>query len=385
MRKEILRIGPESSIEYFLDKNNVKSQIIFILVLITLLVVFILLPCIKVTLSIQGRGIIRPICEKTNITSIHTELVTFVYIREGQFVNKGDTLIVLRQDIICDKVQFIQNELTKTQQYIKDLDILTRRKNIPLVSDLYILQNVFFKRKIFEVDSRLNKARKEEQRNKSLYNKKLISPKEYEDLVFRLIQIENEKGILESNQMKQWEADLIKYCSEEKNLQKQLDQMDKEKQYYTIVSPVSGTVEEFSGIYVGSILQAGQTIAVISPESAKIAEVYISAKDIGYLIEGQSVKIQIEAFNYNQWGFIEGYIIDISDDFFLVDKTPVFLVKCRLTKDFLELRNGIKGKIKKGMTVNARFIMDKRSIFQLLYQKSDNWLNPSRNLTSKKN
>lgn len=34
------------------------------------------------------------------------------------------------------------------------------------------------------------------------------------------------------------------------------------------------------------------------------------------------------------------------------------------------------------MTVNARFMIAKRSLFDLLYQKSDDWLNPTRNLAA---
>lgn len=79
---------------------------------------------------------------------------------------------------------------------------------------------------------------------------------------------------------------------------------------------------------------------------------------------------------------MQGEIIDISDDFILVDNTPVFNVKCKLNNDYLELKNGVKGKLKKGMTVNARFMIARRSLFELLYQESDDWLNPSRNLSS---
>ncbi|MEJ5265646.1 MAG: HlyD family secretion protein, partial [Bacteroidales bacterium] len=41
------------------------------------------------------------------------------------------------------------------------------------------------------------------------------------------------------------------------------------------------------------------------------------------------------------------------------------------------LKNGIKGYLKKEMTVKARFIVTNRSLFQILYQKTDKWLNPT--------
>lgn len=384
MSNYIIQDKPFFQKEALLFSNTVRTKILYNVVLFLFFIIVFLLPVIKISISIQGHGLIRPVAEKTEVKAIHNELVTSVHIREGQFIEKGDTLIVLRQDILKSRIQYIKNEFNKTRQYIKDLGILTEGMKSQPLTELYTLQLVSFKRKITILDSKIEKAKKEKQRNQSLFKNEMISAKEYEDLVHNLSLLENEKGMIISNQITQWKAELINYFSEAENLQRQLYQLEKERELYTIVSPVSGTIEEFTGIYVGSILQTGQTIAIISPESDKIAEVCISAKDVGFLSEGQKAIIQVDAFNYNQWGVIEGEIINISDDFILVNNTPVFLVKCRLYKDHLILKNGVKGNIRKGMTVNTRFMAAKRSLFQLLYQKSDDWLNPSRNLVSAK-
>jgi HlyD family secretion protein len=34
--------------------------------------------------------------------------------------------------------------------------------------------------------------------------------------------------------------------------------------------------------------------------------------------------------------------------------------------------------IKKGMTVQVRFLVTRRTLFQLLFDKADDWLNPNR-------
>ena len=51
-------------------------------------------------------------------------------------------------------------------------------------------------------------------------------------------------------------------------------------------------------------------------------------------------------------------------------------VICALDSETLSLKNGYIGHIRKGMTVNANFIITQRTVFQLLYDKIDNWLNP---------
>jgi len=311
-----------------------------------------------------------------------SEQVTSLNITEGHHVVKGDTLIVLRQDILNNKLGFLNQELSKQNAFISDLEKLVENNNLQPTSNVYIGQFNSYKQKLIELDGKITKANTELDRHKNLYEKEIISKKEYSDLQFNQNQLLKEKSILESNQISQWEADLEKYQTSVNDLNKQIAELEKQKQFYVITSPVSGTIEELSGIYAGSMLQVGQSIAVISPESDKIAEIYVSAKDIGYLREEQVTKIQVDAFNYNQWGSVQGEIIDISDDFILVDNTPVFNVKCKLNNDYLELKNGVKGKLKKGMTVNARFMIARRSLFELLYQESDDWLNPSRNLSS---
>jgi len=42
-----------------------------------------------------------------------------------------------------------------------------------------------------------------------------------------------------------------------------------------------------------------------------IVESTISPNDIGLIKKNQTVKFQIDAFNYNQWGLLEGKVIDI--------------------------------------------------------------------------
>ena len=71
-----------------------------------------------------------------------------------------------------------------------------------------------------------------------------------------------------------------------------------------------------------------------------------------------------------------GKVIDISDDIIIQDQTPYFKVKCQLNKNYLQLKNGYKGQVKKGMTFSANFTVTKRSLYQLLYDKVDDWLNP---------
>ena len=92
------------------------------------------------------------------------------------------------------------------------------------------------------------------------------------------------------------------------------------------------------------------------------------------------VHLQIDAYNYNQWGLASGKVIEISNDILIMNDQPIFKVKCSLDQSFLSLKNGYKGNLKKGMTSQVRFIVTKRSLYQLLYDKMDDWINPTQKL-----
>jgi HlyD family secretion protein len=86
--------------------------------------------------------------------------------------------------------------------------------------------------------------------------------------------------------------------------------------------------------------------------------------------------MQVDAFNYLDWGSVHGRILDISDDFLLVDGRPAFRVRCAMAEGRLSLKNGVTGRLKKGMTLQGRFLVARRSLFQLLYDNVNDWLNP---------
>ncbi len=74
---------------------------------------------------------------------------------------------------------------------------------------------------------------------------------------------------------------------------------------------------------------------------------------------------------------LKGNIVDISDDIIVENGSMAyFRVKCKPEKTFLSLKNGYKAEIKKGMSLNTRIIVTRRSLYHLLFDKADKWFNP---------
>ena len=215
-------------------------------------------------------------------------------------------------------------------------------------------------------------------RNRSLFEKKVISEEEYEKYQYEYTKSANELASLKDNHISKWQTELNSYTNSYNEILSSKNQEVKSKDLYVVTSPVKGTLDSFKGIYNGSSIQTGSSIAIISPDATLYGEMYVSPRNIGYIHIGMPVNVQVESFNYNEWGSIRGEVTEISSDFLTDSNNKAFYqVKCKIEKDFLVRKNGVKGKLKKGMTVVSHFMITRRSLFDLLYQKMDDWANPT--------
>ncbi len=87
------------------------------------------------------------------------------------------------------------------------------------------------------------------------------------------------------------------------------------KLFQQLRAPVSGTVQQLAISTVGGVVQPAQAIMVIVPDDAQaVVEAQILNKDIGFIREGQAVRIKLEAFNFTDYGIIPGVVESISRD-----------------------------------------------------------------------
>ena len=146
---------------------------------------------------------------------------------------------------------------------------------------------------------------------------------------------------------------------------------------YTI-APIAGTVEDLAPISPGSTLRAGDPIATISPDGDIIAEAYVPPKDVSYIHKGMPARLIIEGFDVQTWGAMEATVISVASDVTVMNNQPVFRV--RLKPNAEELRraaDGRKARLTKGLRAQARFIVGRRRIADVLRHRMSDWLDPS--------
>ena len=253
--------------------------------------------------ELQAKGAERPIKAPFN------SLVRFINIKEGEKVDKGQTLVVLDAREFEVQIMGLNAKLISLQNIKKD------QKGI--VEDLYKL--------------------KEEGAISLIY---------YLDKKKSLAEIESEIFILKSK-IKALEIQLLKT---------------------KLVSPVKGTVFNLIPSNTNYFVNSGETILWIIPEGELEAKIFFTNKDIGFLKSNMNAEIRIDAYPFTQLGSINGVLHSVGEEALPVDQQnpqPRFPAIVKLDEQKLEL-NGSKYKLKSGQSVSVNLIVRNKPVVTLL-------------------
>jgi multidrug efflux pump subunit AcrA (membrane-fusion protein) len=375
----------EYSAEYHFQQNHTNTLVIYQIVLLAIVIIFVSLFIIKVDVSVNSAGIVRPIGERDEVKSPVSGRIDSVFIKENQHVKAGQVLVKIKSEMLQNQNSLVQNQQDEFRNEMADLEKLVALTSkggaadtFPtLKSSLYSQQYRTYWQKIKQLQTQLNASTRQYNRYSYLYRNHVLSAAEYDKVRLDYETAQNELQLGFQGQRSQWQADLTNVKLKVQQLSTQQNDYDQQKDYYTLKASVTGNVQEFKGLQPGAFVAANDVVAEISPDSGMIAESYVSPKDIGLIQVGTKGNFQVDAFDYNEWGMIKGRITSISSDISTTNGQPFFKVKCKLDKNMLRLKNGVKGNLKKGMTLQARFFVIRRSLWQLLRDKTDDWLNPN--------
>jgi len=343
-----------------------------------------ILPFINVDVSVQARGYFQSEIEKQVVYTTFQGKIIFTSIRNGKAVKKGDTLLVIDSETVRAQHTALIQRKAENDESIIDLEKLTKINSLEnqsvytsLVTQKYRAEFANLRNQQSIQFQKYKKKKTEHDRNELLYHQQIIPKIDYENSLFLLISERDNLDQILLSQKSLWQSDLTIRRNESVKLLADMKQCSEELSNRIVLSPTGGEIIQSSDIQTGSIVTPGQKIAEISPEGELVATCFVKPADIGLIHENQKVKIQIDAFNYNEWGMLQGDIIDISDDMIIENGSEAyFRVKCKPEKTFLSLKNGIKAEIKKGMSLNTRIVVIQRSLFNLLFDKADKWFNP---------
>ena len=374
-------------IKFIVNHSSVlKSNVIYMLILSSTIIALTSLPFIPIEISINSQGRIQSSLERSELLASISGRVVDVRIKDNQSIFKGDTLLMIDSSLPGQQSNIISKRLALLKQLLTDASQIVNYANF---QEKFSMRQEFFTEQYsaswlqflqeFEMSS-LNKDQADRifTRYNTLYENGAITLAESEKFRFEFDKAVSDQTLLKNRWIFQWETEAADFQRELSELLSREADIEEQGKLFILRAYVNGSVQNMAGIQVGSYVFANQKIAEISPDTQLIAICYVKPIDIGLIRKGQTVNFQIDAFNYNQWGLISGEVMDISDDIiFTAQGNAVFKVSCILDKEYLKLRNNYRGNLRKGMSFTARFMITERTLYELLYDKLDDWLNPN--------
>lgn len=370
----------ENSTFSLIKNNSSKTISLYFCIVFFILCGIAALFVVKTTISIRTSGLTRPAYERTEIKPVLSGVIDSLLVQEGDTIIRGQLIATVKDNNTHPRFILNQFELTQRIGFISDLEKLTSNINY----ESLVLQTPFYRQQLskflFQLNDQLaaiKKVNREREINNQLIKDKVIAPKEHFDKEIEAERLQATFNAFKNEQVTNWQNDLQRYKLEVSQFTAQRNQIETDKKNHFIYAPVSGIIQNINTRYAGGFISAGETLCIISPQSNLIGECYVSTRDVGLLKLHQPVRFQIDAFDYNYFGILTGKVFAIDNDFTTVENKPVFKVRCSFDSTQLLLKNGYKGELKKGLTFQASFVVAERTLWQLFFDKVDDWLNPT--------
>jgi multidrug efflux pump subunit AcrA (membrane-fusion protein) len=345
-------------------------------------------------------------------------LVADIYVREGQLVAAGASLVDVQertratsspeQEFLFDQRTLAQNRLAKLRLELEDI-----KTNIST-------QRLVLGAKVKQIEEQLNAAERGRERRKSqleltrkqfarkqaLYDSRDITLPEFEDAQQRLNDAEravddaNSEILTINVSLSTARAELSKYgdIKTRERIEREIAQAESEvasidrkiRESQNLVeglrydgslarysAKVKGQVSRVYGA-VGQLVAAGGPLVTVVPEGAPLeARVLVKNEDIGHLKRLQDVKIKYFTFPFQEYGIAVGKIKSIatvpSD---VKGEESMYVVTVALEKETVQRRGGQPVPLGIGLAGVAEIKVGEKRLIELLFAPVSKFLRP---------
>lgn len=306
--------------------------------------IFLLLPWQQ---NIRGNGKVTALSPSNRPQTVETIIAGRIQhwkIKEGQFVNKGDTIAIVSE---VKEKYFDPKFLLRLREVIdskenslgsKDLKAQALRRQIVALENGMRTKVNQSKQKLEAERVRFANAKNQYERNKKLFEAGNIPLTKFQDFEYKYqgseadfinagIEIDRVQAEY-LDKINKAESDLNNTLSEQFETQAELSKLKNElanmeirSQQYYILAPQSGHVVKATQAGIGETIKEGDPVCSIMPKSEDVAvEMYIKAMDVPLISLGRKVRIEFDGFpalQFSGWPSVSvgsfGGIVEVID------------------------------------------------------------------------
>jgi multidrug efflux pump subunit AcrA (membrane-fusion protein) len=326
-------------------KSNIKNW--FIGIFISLFIIL-LLPW---TQNIQSKGKITTLWQEQRPQEINSPIagkITKWWVKEGDFVKKGDTILQIseikaeyldpnligrtQEQIMAKKnsIQFYESKVSATEQQIGALSNAKKFKIEQLRNKWRQIENKLEgeRAELLAVQNELSLAKDQYERQEKMFKEGLVSKTQlqqrsvsYQNSLAKKISIENKlnqtqqdftNAKIELNSIEQEYAEKMNKAESDKfqslsiietskgdvsKLENQVSSYIIRNGMYILLAPQDGQIVQAKKAGIGEIIKEAENIATIVPNVANYAvEMYVRPVDLPLINIGQKVRFQFDGF-----------------------------------------------------------------------------------------
>lgn len=342
------------------------------------------LPMIKVDVAVRAPGVVKALTDRVDLKTTVSGRISEVLVSDNVSVVKGQALLVVAAEDIEEQQHRQAVLLREKSALIDDLQTLLTDETAEVGLNTAALRHeaVQYRAQLDTYRLAEAKAGNELTRYTALADKGIATRQELDNARYEVERLQAESRLLREQIRARWAARMNEEKIALEDIISTMRRLTLEKEHYVLRAPVNGVLVGFNGWSEGGRILAGQSVGGVSPADALCVESQVSSRDIGMVRTGQRVRLQVDAYPYTQWGMLDGTVVSLGADLIAgsAGVPGYFKVLIRPLADHLVLSNGLRGELRKGLTLTVRYVVAQRSLLQILYDDASAWLSPQSTL-----
>lgn len=372
----------------------------------------------KIDIVVSARGIVIPDGEAKIIQPLETGVVKQILVKEGDFVKKGQLLILVDTSTTEAQLKSVNKNLEQSKIEAERLkssgnnsEFSAKTDNKELAEELETQQKLYQEnlsamnsqvaakqQEIFQIKNQidaavaqkrdyqyqLTNAEDRERRLKNVID--VIAYDEYQEAQNKTNSLQESlnRTISEIKKLEaqsvQIQKEIMQIKSDFKsqnlttlaNTQKQINELEANKeeiefsnQNQKITAPCDGYIDKLLIHTIGGVVTPAQELIALTPvEQPLLIKAQVLNMDIGFIKEGMPVSIKIDTFEFQKYGILHGTVKSISQNSIKDEKLGEVYEVYIIPKEHTLLVEGKEKQLSTGMTLNAEIEINKRRIIE---------------------
>lgn len=336
----------------------------------------------EVDIVVKATGVVRPYENVSNVINMVGGKVIKKNYYDGQFIQKGDTLYELDKKTSLIESRYLIDETNNAKNKLHGLRTLYDAIQKNDENGLSGLSNSEYYNRFKKYTLETEQLRIIYEESKQAYDRELeLGTKYTTEVKLNTLKSNLEKAHINLNRYK---TETLLSITKEINtikdqfasLKSQYASLNQKTRNNIVIAPISGVIQEMNSFNEEEYLPSGVQVLKIVPEGKEKlkVEISVSNKDISKIRESQKVKYKVLAYNYSDYGVVEGRITHISIDAYMNESGAYYKAEGSIGDTEVYNNDGdVVGRIKPGMICEVSFVETRKKILIVLLEKLNFW------------